>query len=401
MAPLRFRAPESAILLAAGRTLCYTPRFYTLNTRAGKGENVSTKVLRVGILGQGRSGYDIHFRWLREAKDKFLVAAVADLMPERVKEAQAELGARAYGNYRELLADRSLKLDLVVNALPSFLHPKGTIEALKAGYHVICEKPAAKSVKDFDRMVEAARQNKRLYLPFQNSRFYPYFEKILAVLASGKLGKIVHISSNWSGFGRRWDWQTIQEYWGGNLLNTGPHPMDHAVLLFGDRMPNVFARLVSENPFGDADNFARVTLYGKDAPVIDILVSSFQAYPQGDQYSIGGTLGGLAGGPGGLKWKYFDEAKAPKRVFRGEWSDNRQYCRESLEWTEENWTPPPSPLSSFQQISKGFYDNAYDVVVNGGKRIITIEQVRRQIAIFEECLRQNRLPRMKPRFLTH
>jgi len=361
---------------------------------------MAKKILRVGILGQGRSGYDIHVQWLREARRQYKIVAVADQMPERVTEAREQLGAKTYSDYRALLADKQLELDLIVNALPSFLHPKGAIEALRTGCHVVCEKPAARTVKDFDRMVAASREARKLLLPFQNSRFWPYFAKMQSVIGSGVLGKIVTIRSNWSGWSRRWDWQTLQEFWGGNLLNTGPHPMDQAVVLFGSKMPQVFCRMASENPFGDANNHVLVVLYGKGAPTIEVRVSSFQAYPQGDTYSVGGTLGGLAGGPAGLRWRYFNPKTAPKHVQKGEWSDHRQYCRERLKWIEKSWTPPASDLSAFQIISKAFYDNAYDIVVNKGKRIIELAQVRRQVAVMEQCHRQNRLPRMKKRFLT-
>jgi predicted dehydrogenase len=353
-----------------------------------------SKILKVGILGQGRSGHDIHLRWLREARDQYQVVAVADLMPER-HEAQAALGARAYADYRELLADRSLELDLVVNALPSLMHPKVTLEILNAGFHVVCEKPQARTVKEFDAVVEAAHRNERLYFPFQNSRFTDHFIKLQEVIASGKLGKIVFIRSNWSNFARRWDWQVRQAFHGGNLLNTAPHPLDQAVVLFGPQMPKVFARLVSENPFGDADNFANVILYGDDAPTIEVCVSSFQAYPQGDQYNVGGTCGGLTGGAAGLKWRYFDPAAAPARAFLGTWSEKRAYCTETLPWVEESWTPDTSKKDHFQIMNKGFYDNLYDVLVHGAKRVIELDQVRRQIQVIEACRRQNRLPRLK------
>jgi scyllo-inositol 2-dehydrogenase (NADP+) len=358
----------------------------------------AARVLRVGILGQGRSGYDIHLRWLREVPDQYKVVAVADQLADR-RSAKTELGAKTFRDYRDLLADRSLDLDLVVNALPSFLHSPGTVDALNAGYNVVSEKPHGRTVRDFDAMVEAARQNRRRFFPFQNSRFYPYFIKMREVIASGKLGKIVFIRSNWSSFGRRWDWQAIQEYHGGNLLNTGPHPMDHAVMLFGEKAPKVFARLASENPFGDADNFANVILHGPGAPTIEVVVSSFQAYPQGDQYNVSGTCGGLAGGASGLKWKYFDPKKAPKHKFRGTWSDKRSYCREDLPWVEETWTPPADPVGGFQVLSRGFYNNVYDVLERGADPIITHAQVRRQIAIMEEAHRQNPLPTLKQRFL--
>ena len=356
------------------------------------------KILRVGVLGQGRSGFDIHCKCLRQVPQQFQIVAVADQLPERRAQAEAELGARAYRDYRRLLDDRKLELDLVVNALPSFLHPDVTVEALNAGYHVVCEKPIARTVKDFDRMVAAARRNRRTLLPFQNSRFQPAFRKIQEVLASGKLGRIVHVRISYSGFARRWDWQACQEFWGGNLLNTGPHPMDQAVVLFGERRPKVFAKLVSDNPYGDAENFALVTLTGKDAPTIEVLVSSFLAYPLGETYNISGTQGGLTGSFSALKWKYFDPAQAPKRVrFHGQWSDKRQYCSESLPWIEEQWQNDGTDV--FQQIARSFYENAYDMLVNNGPRVITLEQVRRQIAIVEEAHRQNPMPRMKRRFL--
>ncbi|MEI7435391.1 MAG: Gfo/Idh/MocA family oxidoreductase [bacterium] len=359
---------------------------------------MNVKTLRVGILGQGRSGHDIHLRWLREAAAQYQVVAVADTLPER-HEAGAELGARVFSSYRELLADRSLKLDLVVNALPSFLHSGPTVEILNAGFNVVCEKPQALTVREFDAVVAAARKNRRHYFPFQNSRFYPYFAKIQEVIASGKLGKIVFIRSNWSGFSRRWDWQSIQEYRGGNLLNTGPHPLDHAIVMFGPKMPRVFAKLVSENPFGDADNYANVILHGPGAPTIEVVVNSFQAYAQGEQYNVGGTCGGLAGGAAGLKWRYFDAASAPAHKFQGTWSDKRTYCSETLPWVEEAWTPDEGQRDVFQTISKGFYDSVYEVLAHGARPVIEAAQVRRQIAVIEECFRQNKVPKMKQKFL--
>jgi predicted dehydrogenase len=57
------------------------------------------------------------------------------------------------------------------------------------------------------------------------------------------LGRIVQISIAFNGFSRRWDWQTTRRYMGGNLLNTGPHPVDQALVLFGKGMPDVWCRM--------------------------------------------------------------------------------------------------------------------------------------------------------------
>jgi predicted dehydrogenase len=357
---------------------------------------MSGKIIRVGIAGQGRSGFDIHARWLREAPAQYKIVAVADQMPERREQAVKEFGCRAYADYHELIADSGI--DLFVNSLPSNLHPKGTIEALKAGHNVVCEKPLATKVKDFDAVVAAAKKAKRLFAPFQNSRFYPYFEKIREVIASGKLGRVLFIRINASGFARRWDWQTKQEFWGGNLNNTGPHPMDQAIVLFGPKTPKVFARMKSEiGSVGDADDFVLVMLYDKEAPIIEVAVTSYQAYPLGEMYNISGTLGGLTGGPGALKWRYYDPAKAPVLKLHTGWSDNRQYCKETLPWVEESWELPKD-VDSFQYNSRAFYNNVHDALTGSADLIVKLAEVRRQIAVLEECHRQNKLPKLAEKY---
>jgi predicted dehydrogenase len=330
---------------------------------------------------------------MRQAKQQFKLVAIADQKSER-REAAGEFGAKAFADYRELLEDRSLGIDLVVNALPSHLHPEGTMAALRAGYHVMTEKPAAVRVADFDAMVAASKQVGRRLFIFQNSRFNPAFMKVREVLESGRLGKLVHARISFSNFARRWDWQASQEFWGGNINNTGPHPLDQAIMLFGDRTPNVFANLQCENAFGDADAFSSVSLYGKDAPLIEVVTSSFQAYPQGGTYNLSCTRGGLQGDLTQLKWKYFDPAKAPPHTaLPTMWSDNRTYNKENLEWIEESWSAPPDDM--FQVISKGIYDDVYEALTKDIEPTVRLDEVRRQVAVLEEAHRQCQLPRRK------
>jgi scyllo-inositol 2-dehydrogenase (NADP+) len=132
--------------------------------------------------------------------------------------------------------------------------------------------------------------------------------------------------------------------------------------------------------------------------VVEVVISSYLAYPQGDQFNVNGTCGGLTGGVGGIKWRYFDPAKAPRQQLMTGWSDKRGYCKEVLPWVEETWEPPKSDIDVYQLNAKSFYDNIYDVLTGKGKLIITLEQVRRQIAVIEECHRQNRLPRLDKKF---
>lgn len=357
------------------------------------------KKLRVAIGGYGRSGCDIHARWLREDPKKWQIVAVADQLAPRRKDAERDFGCATFKDYKELLKNVSNKdVDLFVNALPSHLHSKGTVDAFAKKHNVVCEKPLARKVKDFDEMVAAAKKARKLFAPFQNGRFYPFLTKMRQVIDSGILGEIIHIRSAWSGFGRRWDWQTLQEFGGGNLLNTGPHPMDHAIMLFGPRKPKVFCQMRSNHTFGgDAEDFVSVTLYGKGSPMIEVTVSSCQAYSAADQYVISGTYGGMTGGPAGLKWKYFNPNTAPKHKMWKPWSLDRGYCREQLKWIEKSWEPSAATKDSFQYNSKAFYNNVYAALTKGAKLVVQPSEVRRQIEVIEECHRQNPLPKRRKR----
>ncbi|MFH1571697.1 MAG: Gfo/Idh/MocA family oxidoreductase, partial [Gemmatimonadota bacterium] len=305
--------------------------------------------------------------------------------------AETELGCTAYADYRDLLARDDL--DLVVNSLPSHLHPPVTIAALQAGHHVVCEKPLGWSPAKVDEMVAAARAAGRLLAPFQQSRYAPYFQQIRKVLASGALGRIVQIRIYANGFGRRWDWQTLQEFRGGNLLNTGPHFVDQAVCLLDFATPQVTCAMDRANTYGDAEDYVKVLLRAKDKPVVDLEISSCDAYP-GDMYNISGTLGGLAGGSGGLRWRYYNPKKAPRQKLLRDPLPGPSYCRESLELVEKTWTPSKAQQNAFQYMSRCYYDHLYKVLRQGAPLEITPEQVRVQMQVMEACHRQSRLSRL-------
>ena len=108
---------------------------------------MSDNRIRVGVMGQGRSGYNIHVRCMagvESVKEKFVVVAVADQLDVRRQQAKEELGCEVYDDWRKMLDAGGF--DMVVNSLPSPLHVDATIYAFKKGYHVLSEKPLAKKV---------------------------------------------------------------------------------------------------------------------------------------------------------------------------------------------------------------------------------------------------------------
>ncbi len=364
------------------------------------------KPIRVGIIGQGRSGRDIHGVYL-VVDPRFKIVAVADALADRCARAVQEYGCEAHADASELIARRDL--DLVVNCSYSYQHAPLTIEALRAGHHVLCDKPFAPTVRDVDRMIAAARRAGKVLAVFQQSRYCPYFVELQRVIRSGVLGRIVQISVAFSGFSRRWDWQTLREFRGGNLLNTGPHPLDQALKLFGDGMPDVWCRMdhTQEGTWGNAENHVKIMLSGKGHPTIDLEISSCCAYPP-SLYRVYGTRGGLTATSNTVEWRWFKPSAAPRqRLIRAPLAKpdgTPAYCGETLPWQTGKWpadaaTAPAKtgyvPGAPGADTTGSLYSMLYRTLTRGTPLEITPEQVRRQIAVIEACQRQN--PAIYPR----
>ena len=357
------------------------------------------KKIRVAIIGQGRSGRNIHGTYLK-TDARFKIMAAVDLLEERRRRAAEEYACDVYADYHDLFKRRDL--DLIVNATFSHMHAPVSLEILKAGYNVLCEKPLAPKVKQVDQLIAAAKKSGNVFAIYQQSRFAPYFVQVQKVIKSGVLGRIVQISIAFNGFSRRWDWQTMQSRNGGNLANTGPHPLDQALQLFGAGMPKVTCCMDhTDNSFGDAEDHVKVLLSGRGHPTIDLEVSSCCAYPC-FVYNVYGTRGGMKGTQSSMEWKYFKLSEAPKQklIIDSLFTPNRTpaYPHEELIWHTGSWpladtkskqTGYSAATAASQDMTAIFYTMLYNTLTRGTPLKIMPEQVRRQIAVIEKCRRQN------------
>lgn len=352
------------------------------------------KPINVAILGQGRSGLDIHGRYFLTDRERFRVTAVVDRLEDRRAKAQSLFGCVVYDDYRALFGRDDI--DLVVNSLPSYLHPPVTIDLLEHGFNVLTEKPMAATAEQVDEMIATSQRSGKMLAVFQQSRFASYYQKVKEVIASGKLGRIVQISIAFSSFARRWDWQTCQDFKGGNLYNTGPHPLDQALDLLDDwdHMPGVLCRMDRANVFGDAEDYVKLILTAPGKPLVDLEISSCQAYPN-FTYNIQGTRGGLQGSLTELAWRWFDEQEAPRQHLiktpLAHADGSPAYCSETLPWHEDSWKAGEDD-TPFTTAVYRYYTTVYEHLTQGKPLVVTPQQVRLQIAVAQECHRQNPMP---------
>lgn len=351
------------------------------------------KKLRVAIIGQGRSGRDIHGAFFRsEENEKYEVVAVVDALADRRERAKAEYGCDVYDDYRKLY-DRK-DIDLVINSTFSHMHYHVSMDLLTHGFNVVVEKPFSAHKEECAAMIRAAKEHNVMLCVFQQSHFAPYYRRIREILDSGVLGRPVQISISFNGFARRWDWQCSQRFYGGSLRNTGPHPMEQALdLLDMDELPQVISRLDSVNSFGDAEDYVKILLLAPNKPVIDVEISSCDAYNEGYLYKIQCSRGTLRAKMNEITYQYFVPEEAPEQHLILEPlckpDGTPAYCGEKLEWHKE---AEEVVGTSFNAAVKAYYDNIYEHLTEGKELIIKPEKIMQQIELMEEVHRQNPMP---------
>lgn len=338
----------------------------------------ANKAIRVGILGLGRSGWNMHADTLSRLPEIYTVAAVFDPNPTRRAEAEARFGCKSFEALDDLLRE---DLELIVIASPSHLHAEHVVRAFEAGYHVLAEKPLAGTVGEVDTMIAAGKRAGKIFSVNQNYRYKEDFRKVDEVMASGKLGQIVQIRMSVHQFSRRWDWQTLRRYNGGILNNHGAHVLDWMLTHFTDDEPELFCQLLTTPLYaGDADSHAKVVLKPKDGPIMDAELTHANAYPQ-NTWLVMGTQGSLTGTGRELRWKYFDPEALPPLALSTEPTPDRSYNYEKLPWTEESATLEPVPNGDLELL----YKDLFTSIREGRAPVITAESVRRQIALLERC----------------
>jgi len=301
------------------------------------------KKLRLAIIGQGRSGKDIHGKYYRsEANVYYDVKYVVDGDAHRRKVAQEIYpGCQTFADYKALLALDDI--DLVVNSTYSEMHYPITKELLLHGKNVLVEKPFARSRYECDELIRIAKEQGVTLAVFQQTFLAPFYLFTKELVASGKLGRILQVDVHYNNFARRWDWQTLQKKCAGGLYNTGPHPVGMA-LGFLDFDPNaqvVFSRLDRGLNSGDADDYAKVLLTAPGKPVVDVEVSSADAYSPYN-LKIQGTLGTFKCTPAAYEMTYIVPGENPEQPVQETFLQNAEgnpiYCSEKLVKHNESGT---------------------------------------------------------------
>lgn len=203
--------------------------------------------IRAGVIGTGAMGRH-HVRVLAELDETELLG-ISDIESERATELAERYDCKVYPNYENLL---SLKLDLVVIAVPTTLHVKTGIDALKSGSNILVEKPIADSVEDAVHLMNASRDAGKMLFVGHIERFSSAVEAAKLAVDSGKCGEVLSVSNLRVGQVNQRIFDT------GIILDLAIHDIDLISYILGARAKGVYA--IAHKKVGNFEDHASIML---------------------------------------------------------------------------------------------------------------------------------------------
>lgn len=187
-------------------------------------------MLRVGIVGAGFMG-STHAK-AYAALDDVSIVGVSSRSHQKAAELAESVGAEPFTDAMALATHEDV--DAVSITLPTPLHEEYVVAALEAGNHVFVEKPMDITVEACDRMIEASAANDRVLMVAHVLRFWPEYEKVAEIVASGRIGSPLSATATRLSTRPAWgDWFADPEMTGGAVHDMLVHDFDVMNWLFG------------------------------------------------------------------------------------------------------------------------------------------------------------------------
>lgn len=195
-----------------------------------------SKVINIGIAGTGWIVEKVYIPILTNLSGVKIVSFFEPVEGRRT-EMKSKYQFRQYSffeNYDDFLQSN---IDCVIVATPNYTHEELSVKALEKGLDVLCEKPAALSEKEINRVIEAAKKGHAVYMPGFVNRFRQDVRTVKELIDSNRIGEIKEIKAGWlrkGGIPRLGSWFTKKELSGGGVLfDLGSHVLDICLMLLG------------------------------------------------------------------------------------------------------------------------------------------------------------------------
>ncbi len=321
--------------------------------------------IKIGIAGLGRAGSGMHCGELNGREDKFQIVAACDVLKSRREKMEEQYGCRTYERIEDMIADP--EVELVDIATRSKDHYDHAVMALQAGKNVFLEKPICLTYQQALQLKGAAEESKGELFIRHNRRFDPDFVHVQEIIGSGLLGEVYEIRLARHGFSRRDDWQTIKEHGGGQLLNWGPHIIDHALRFLNSPVQSQYSDLKRVAAVGDAEDHVKIVLKGTNGRVVDLEISGGVSIGS-PTYRVFGKRGSLELSGNEIKLKYLDPSRELVEKLANPGTPGETFgTPEELTWIEET-------LAVMEGSNSIIWDKLYDSIREEAEFPIRLEE---------------------------
>ena len=327
--------------------------------------------VRVGVVGYG-GAFNMGQSHLNQMKQAGMTPlAVAEIDPKRLAVAQKDFpGIETYSSVGRMLKQSEVNLVTVIT--PHSTHAPLALQCLRAGRHVVCEKPFAVSTAECDRMIAEAKKRRLMLSTYHNRHWDGCIMQALKQIRSGRIGQIVRIEAHMGGYHKPGPtWRSSRSLSGGILFDWGVHLLEYAFQVIDAPMVEVAgfaadghwaAKTAWKGDTIEDEGFAVVRF--ANGPWLTLCITHVDSKPKEGQMEITGTKGTY--------------------VFQfRKWRMIRQVAGKVQETEGEN---PPSEGCRY-------YRNVAEHLTKGAPLVITPQWARRPIHVLDLARRSAKLGR--------
>ncbi|OTN87771.1 hypothetical protein A5819_000219 [Enterococcus sp. 7E2_DIV0204] len=337
--------------------------------------------INFAVIGYGGMGsYHVH-NIMPNENERIHVVGTYDISGER-QEISSQHNHKIYASLEEVLADKMIEAVLI--ATPNDSHSDLAIQALKAGKHVVCEKPVAMNVAELDEILKVAKETGQTFMVHQNRRWDPDFLITRELYKNQQIGELFQIETRVQGAnGIPGDWRHELKHGGGMLLDWGVHLLDQLLFLVDSRIEKVSADL--SYILGDEvdDGFIAYIIFENGLrTIIEVGTTNYTKLPR---WYLKGTQGTAVINDWNLSGEMVVESgkqniQAPTPIQAGV-GLTKTMAPPSEEATET--LPLPTAFAEYDT----FYKNFYKVVREQAEPVVKNDEVRQVMVLIEEIMK--------------
>jgi len=316
-------------------------------------EETAGRRIRLGMVGGGQGAFigAVHRIAARMDDQYDLVAGALSSDPARAKASAADLGIaedRAYTSYEEMAkaeAARPDGIEVVSIVTPNHVHAPAAKAFLKAGIHVICDKPMTLTVEESKELVELVKSSGKIFMLTHNYTGYPMIRQARAMIANGDLGEIRLVQAEYpqdwlteraeaTGTNKQAEWRTdpARTGAGGCIGDIGTHAYNLACFVTGLEIDQVLAQLSTFVEGRQVDDDVQILLKWKGGAKGMLWASQVAVGNEnGLKLRVYGTKGGLEWTQADPNYLWFTKFGEPKQLLTragaGAWPEAARVSR--------------------------------------------------------------------------